>query len=249
MIGVWLASVAALASPQGVRVEVSDDVVVDWTRLVVTVDTVRRQRETEGTEAVEELARRAVDAGIRLGAERIRVNHALTVEEVLEGPLADPILGRMGGWRVTETQYFSSGKVSVHAELPLQDLLKPWTVAQSIEAPVGPAESEWTGLMVDARGFDVAPAWAPRLLDVVGTVLYGGALWEDAAVNRSPIVYVDDPAHPAATAAGDRPLFLRARSAEGCDLTLAPEDVARFSSEAKDTRLPGNGGLVIVIDP
>jgi hypothetical protein len=240
---------AAAAPPQGIRVEVSEGVFVDWTRLVVSVDTVARRQGTEGTRAVEELARRAVDAGIQLGARRIQVDHADTVSELLDGPLADSMHARMGGWTVTETVYFESGRVGIHAELSLQDLLKPWTVARGLTSSDRSVATEWTGILIDARGLDVAPAWAPRLLDSAGNVVSDGVLWDDAAVNRSPAVYVDDPAHSATTRVGAVPLLLRARDAVGCDLVLAPEDVARFRSELHDTRLPGDGRVVVVIDP
>jgi hypothetical protein len=224
-------------------------VVVDWTRLVVTMDTMGRRQGTEGVKAVEELARRSVDAGVRQGAARIQVDRNETVDDLLIGALAAPIKARMGGWLVTEAVYYASGRVGLHAELPLQDLLKPKTVATAVKMPDGLRESPWTGLLIDARGTGVVPAWSPRLLDVAGSVLHDGLLWEEAAVNRVPIAYVDDPAHPAATAVGDNPLLLRAREARLCDLVLAPEDVARFRSDVRGTRLAGEGRLVIVIDP
>jgi hypothetical protein len=202
--------------------------------------------------AVEELARRDADAGIRQGVARILVTTARAVSELQEVPeFGAALQARTSRWRASETRYFASGKVEVDAGLSLIDLLKPYTLATAVTEPVSDGrQPRFTGLVIDARGTDAICVWAPRLISAQGEVLYEGVLWEDAAVDQAPVIYVSDPAHPAATRAGDEPIFLRAVTAEGADLVLSPEDTQRFrTSSLVGASVLGQGSVVVVVDP
>ena len=238
--------------PPDVRHEVARDVWVNWTRLALEVRANAVGGATESTRAVEELARREADAGIRQGVGRIAVSAARDVSELQEVPeFGSAIEARMSRWRAEETRYFASGRVEIDAALPLLELLKPYTLATAVgrteaEAP----QPRYTGVVVDARGTDATCAWAPRLLSARGDVLFDGALFEEVAIERSPVVYVSDPAHPVAVRAGSDPIFLHATGAEGADLVLSPEDSQRFrSSSLRGAHILGEGTVVVVVDP
>lgn len=246
----WLASLAWAGEtlPQPVVTEAGAALELDWTRMVLRATASAGTHGTESTRAVEELARRSLQVGMEQGVARIPVTSSVGFEALLGGPLGDALRSRMHRWEVTEAVYHASGRVELTAELSLQDLLKPWTLGR-VGEPAETRATPITGLVVDARGSGAVPAWSPALLDADGAVLYDGWLWEEEAVTRAPVVYVADPAHPAAARAGERPLFLRAREARGPDLLLDAEEAARFRAEAQGARVLGEGTVVVVIDP
>lgn len=244
-----LASLAlAQELPRPIVTEAGAALELDWTAMVLRATASAGTHGTEGTRAVEELARRSLRVGMEQGVSRIPVTAEVGFDALLEGPLAGALRSRMHRWEVTEAVYHASGRVQLTAELSLQDLLKPWTLSR-VADPEGARAGEVTGLVIDARGSGARPAWAPSLIGHDGQVLYDGWLWEEEAVSRAPVVYVGDPAHPAAARAGQRPLFLRARDARGPDLVLDADETARFRAEAAGARVLGEGTVVVVIDP
>lgn len=247
----WLLTFAALGSePVDVRVEVASDVFVNWTELTVEMASSARGGGTESTRAVEELARRGADAGIRQGVGRVPVTSERTVGDLQQVPEFQGALdARIGRWRADQTVYQRSGQVVVHAELSLVDLLKPYSLATAHEPAQSPREPDYTGVVIDARGTGLTPCWSPRVLSHREDVLYDGRLLESVAVDEAPVVYVSDPAHLGAARAGDKPIFLTAGEARGADLVLTPEDSQRFRTSLSGARLLGEGTVVVVVDP
>jgi hypothetical protein len=183
--------------------------------------------------------------------DRIAVTGDRTVADLQRVPeFGLAIEARVSRWRATETRYHTSGLVALSAELALADLLKPYTLATARAVVVTDSpQPDFTGVVVDARGSKASAAWAPRVLDHHGEVLYDGTLWEEAAITATPVVFVSDPAHPAATRAGEAPLFLKCGEASGSDLLLTAEDSQRFRTSLNGALLLGEGKLVIVVDP
>lgn len=236
---------------RGVVVEVGSGLEVDWTEQVLRARASTRAHGTEDTKALEELARRELQVGMEQGAGRILLAQGETLGAALEGgSLGRALKSRVARWEVVEATYYASGRVGLVAELALQDLLKPWTLAHA--QPVEPAERapNYTGLVVDARGSGATPAWSPRVLADDGEeLLYDGTLWEEVAVTHTPVLYVGDPAHPAATRAGERPMFVRAEQARGPDLILTREDTVRFRTSMARAEVLGRGTVVVVLAP
>jgi hypothetical protein len=243
-------AVTELQDPPTVRREIARGVWVDWTDLAIEVTTRARGHGPQDAEAAEQQARREVDAAIRQAAARVPLTGELTVGAIGDDRVRPAVQSRLSRWEVTEGRYGSAGEVVLTAALSLQELLKPYTLA---EARPGPAQAEhppeWTGLVIDARGASVVPCWAPRLVTDDGQSLLVVRMWEDEAVNVAPLVYVSDPAHPAAARAGDHPLFVRAADASGGDVVLSGADLARFNEELSGARILGEGRVVVVVDP
>lgn len=248
-----MAALSQDGEPADVRETLAgSDVVVNWTTLSLEVSATGVGGATESIKAVEELAQRDADAGIRQGVARVRVGVDRMVAQLQEVPEFGPALeARISRWEAVETRYHSSGKVEVDAELSLIDLLKPYTLARAKQPGAGDGpQARYTGLVVDARGTDALPAWSPRLLASNGEVLWDGTVWEDVAIASAPAVFVSDPAHPASARAGEDPLFLRVDGANGPELTLTPEDSQRFRTSLGGTaRILGEGTVVVVVDP
>jgi len=230
--------------------EVASGVEVNWTDLTMTASGVGRTGGTEGRRAIEQLARREVEASMRQGSGRIPVTSDRSLGDLSdETEFADALNARVSRWVVTEARYYASGKVELDAQLSLQDLLKPYTLRSAVPAPEPVGQSVYTGLLIDARGRRTQPAWAPQILDRAGDVLYAGGLWDEYAVSASPAVYVSDPAHPAARRAGEQPFVVSAESTRGPDLILGDADAKRFRSTMTDAGVLGEGTGVVVVDP
>jgi hypothetical protein len=227
---------------------VGHGVTVDWTTLTLEVRAESRSAGAQSPEAVEQLARREVEAAVQQAVGSIRVTREAVVADLLADPdLGPAVRGRISRWEVDEAVYGTSGRVELHAVLSLQDLLKPWTlqIARAGAAPP-PIAGAATGLVVDARGTGLDPVYALRLVAPDGQVLYAGELFEEQAVTVAPFRFVTDPAHPAAANAGDRPVVVRAVSATGADVGLDAVGAAQVL-EAGEALL-GRGDVIVVVD-
>ena len=233
------------------RRDLASGVVVNWTGLTLEAEGSARGHGTEDTEAIEQLARREVDLAIRQGAERLKLSEDVLLASLMEdSPLGNALVSRLPRWEVAEGRYYTSGKVELRATLSLQDLLKPWTLSQARHLPPddGARSGGPTGLVVDARGVEVEPRWSPRILAEDGAEVLVIRMWEDDAVNEPPLVWVSDPADPAAARAGAGPLFVRAVGADGTAVVLGAEDAAALRDFATARPL-GEGRVVLVVDP
>jgi len=236
--------------PLDIRQELSREVAINWTRLTVEVTAgARGWGVTATTKALEHNARQKIGPDIVWGARRVQVTADLTVDDLRRDPqLSTAVEARMERWVVSEARYYTSGRVELTAELSLQELLKPWALSVAQLAPDEEGRHGFTGLIVDARGTGATPAYAPRILHD-DEVLYTGAMWDDVALFQTPVVYVPDPAHPAAARAGEKPLVLRAVDAVDTDLVIGDEDFIRFRTGFHESRVLGEGTVVVVVDP
>ena len=243
---IWIA-LASAASFEPVITELSTNAHIDWSSMSLVVEASSVRRGSEGTKAVEELARRLVDQRILPAAEQIPVAPADKLVDLRSSPELWPALEpRIGRWVETENRYYSSGKVTVVGSLRLSELLKPMVMATATSRS-GP-RSEYTGIVLDARGVEgIAPCFAPEIRGPSATLI-DGRMWLDAAIERSPAALVSDAAHPAADRAGSNPLAAAIVAGKGCVLTVEAATEAKLSP-LLETQLGGEGRLVIVVDP
>lgn len=163
--------------------------------------------------------------------------------------LGDALQSRSSRWYVLEAHYFTSNRVELIGALDLPELLRPWTLKRAVDAPNVPLETKYSGVLIDARGLGARAAFAPRLVDEAGAILWDGQLWADVATRTTPALFVSTPAHPASLRAGEAPLPIIASAAEGASLTLNAQEAARLAEASAGTRLLGDGRVVIVLDP
>jgi hypothetical protein len=229
---------------------------IDWTRqrLVVEASSDRGSGAIRDLKAVEQAARAELAPRLEAAARAVRFSGEADAGELLDGGgVVSEMLGdNLLRWRVTEARYFTSGRVELRAELELQPWLSPAVlgVADGHEDPT--LESRHSGVLIDARGLDLTPSFAPRVLSPTGAPLYSAAqLSQEAAARLTPVVWVTDPADAAAgERAGDAPLFLRAASvSEGCDVVLDARDAALVEVLAGESDLLARARVVVVIDP
>lgn len=228
--------------------DVGRGLVVNWSTLVVEVQAGSYRAGTQATKAVEQSARLAIDDRLEDGLGVIRVAPGLEVAELLQSDdLGPPLASRRSRWRVAEAIYSVSGKVDLHAELSLQEFLKPWTLSIATPRPATPALGPQTGLIVDARGTGVEPAFVPRLVGPDASPLWSGELWDEEAVSAAPCVWVAAVTEAAATRAGANPLRVVARSASKSTLALDAADAAAVRA-LRETEALAGGHVVILVD-
>ncbi len=253
MITLLLTSLALAddPGPQDIRVPIESGAVIDWTDMVVEVSSSAQPSGVDSSrKVVETTARRPMGDKIARSADRVRVNHELVVSELRVDPsLGQAVTARATRWSVTEARYFASGRIELVAQLPLSELLRPWTLSVATEPPEVARQPRYTGVVLDARGTGAEPAFSPRILNSSEAELYSGHVWRGDATSAVPVIYVPDPAHPASARAGDSPLFVKAERASGCDLVLDRESSIAFKTGLQGSHALGKGTIVVVIDP
>lgn len=228
-----------VVQPMGERVQ------VNWTELRIDVSGSAASGQ-QGARPVEELARRRVDAAMRQAVGRVPVAPQLPLSEAMASTVHGAALrARSTRWTVHEAVYGTSGRVWLRAHLSLHDLMKPWLLERATPDPLLEVGEGVTGVLVDARGLALQPAYAPSLVGPEGGVLYEGRLAETAAVDHPPARYVHDPAHPVAASVGPRPLIVVPQRAAGSRLHLGSADAEQLEGARQVMQLQG---IVVVVD-
>ncbi|MBX2801201.1 MAG: hypothetical protein KTR31_26215 [Myxococcales bacterium] len=248
MFTLWMMS--ALAGPPDLVESLGAGVQVNWTVMELQIEASTRSLATGSVEAVEQLARREVEAAVQQTVGDIPVTGSLDLGEVLEdAAIGVAVQARTSRWRVRETTYGQSGRVRLVAALSLQDLLKPWVLTRTVAAPPSGSDDlqrrAYTGLLLDARGSSARPAYAPRIIDPAAGVLFQAELEEAIAVREPPFRFVTDPGHPASMVAGARPLVIRVDHARGPDLYLSEADAKSVQAHSELLR---QGRVVVILD-
>lgn len=233
---------------------------VDWTRGVLTVEASATPNPLNGGsfKTTEQDARLKLVATLKGLAREIPVDARRNCGDLLaeDTPsaraLEEGLQEGRGHWRVVETQYRSSGKVEVIAELSLVEWIRPALVGVGFgdtEPAANPGAS--TGLLVDARGLPVQPVFAPRLLAPNGDILYDAeSLSASRSVGRSPVIWIQDPvASGLSERVGRQPLIVVVDRVErGGDLVLSGRDAARVRAIAAGADLLSAAPVAILVD-
>lgn len=223
--------------------------VINWTTMKILVTEEARGFGTgASTRAVEQLARQKVGPLILAGARRVQVDNDSFLAGLLDDPnISDPIRSRISRWYISESRYYASGKVELVGELSLLDALKPLVLRQAVVRPEGLEQPRYTGMVVDARGTGLTPSYLPTIRDHQGGVLYRANLWEDSVLDRTPVVFVQDPADEAGSRAGESPFFVRANASNGTEIILDKTQSLRFKTAIQASYVLGEGRVVIAV--
>lgn len=252
-LAVLLLGPAALAEPV---IEQLSSGQIDWTeqRLVVRAASEKGSGARSDMKAVEQAARSTLAPRIEAAAREVCLSGEDDAGDLMDGgdAVSQVLSENLLRWRVSETRYYTSGRVELTAELELQPWLSPAVVGVATGREDPTLESQHTGVVIDARGTGLKPSFAPRVLDVAGEPIYSASsLSPEIAGQIAPAVWVTDPVDDAAAArAGDAPLFIRADGVNGeRDILLAPRDGALLRVLATETDLLARGLVVVVLDP
>ncbi len=232
------------------------------------------QRRAQAMTAAETLARRnllALIKGVHLDSQT-SVENAMLVSDIV----AQRVTGFVQGAQVIDSKMFPDGSaevtVAIRAVGPLADIALPSqrqprpappvvpppppSPAPQAAPPVAPAPPKpevFTGLVVDARGLNVRPAIAPKLLSQAGQEIYGSAVVDrDWAVQQGMAGYSKDLfAAQSSNRVGDKPLVVKAVQATGAnksDVMISNSDAAKLLAAAENLSFLEKAKVMIVVD-
>lgn len=230
---------------------------VNWTTLDLCTDAseANSSGSMAGYEALEGRARAEIGPAMLTLAREVQLDATHTTGDLLSSTeaIADKVDANVSLWEVTEARYYTSGRVDVEVCLPIQAWLRPELSLIATGADrSSPPDVPITGLIVDARGLKLDPAINPEILDPAGAVLYSAASMTSFAASQRPIViYVRDPADPAAVRrAGEQPVIVPAVGVrDRVNLTLDAAGAAALEKARDSAGFLAQGTVVIVMDP
>jgi hypothetical protein len=212
--------------------------------------------------------------GLVRGARQIKIEHQpdggveVTVAVSLTGELVDVVLPKQFGRSVSGSEPTSPARPvprplppSPPASSPERAPSPPTPPAPPLPPPATPsppvpssqAAQSYTGLIVDARGLNLKPALAPRLLDEQGKELYAGdILTRDQAVEAGVAGYAKDMvAGSRQSRVTDNPLIVkgvRVSGNKGTDVVLTADAVKAIQQSEPTSRYLQQARVVMVYD-
>lgn len=209
-------------------------------------------------------------AAARLGAERsakmdafrnlleavkgVRVAAGATAGAMMktDKQLRTQIEGAVRNFEVLDTKYYSDGGVDVVVRVPLDDVVGDALLADagSKAAKADEASGDVTGIIINAKGIDIAPALAPKVVDPSGKPVYSAAFATDDAVAEHGVVeYAKSiaAARKSKRVSGN-PILIKAmeRAADSeTDVVVSKKDAAKLSQHAA---LLAAARVIVVVD-
>jgi len=158
--------------------------------------------------------------------------------------------GLVKNFDVVDTKYFSDGGVDVIVRMQLDGSLAEALIPDAgTKPPKQGAANDTTSLIIDARGLQLEPALAPRIVDEAGKELFSAATVQKDKMRESGVCgYATNlDAAKADKRAGAKPLIIKATKRAGSsksDIVLGATDAAQLQNAG----YLGEGRLVIVVD-
>jgi len=187
------------------------------------------------------------------------------------------VQGMVRGAKIVKQEYLSDGTVEITMQMPLNggfaQLVLPKeikqiepikAVAHEPETPAAPASAPagdvprsdaivYTGLVVDARGIDVRPAMAPKVIDEKGQEVYGSAfVSREFAVQQGMSGYARDlTAAQSNTRVTNNPLTVKGLRTEGSgrsNIVVSNADATNLRSASEHLSFLKKCRVMIVVD-
>lgn len=159
------------------------------------------------------------------------------------GELADALLGPAP----------ESRRVAVPSPGPAPAPGAPAPAPGAAVPDAGKPQVIYTGLVIDARGLNVRPAMAPRILSEAGQEIFGRAVVDKTwAVQQGMAGYLKDlAAAQASERVGERPLTVKGLRADGAnrsDVVISNTDAGVLLGAAQHLSFLEKARVVIVVD-
>ncbi len=195
----------------------------------------------------------------------VRVDSTTLVENfmVTSDVIKTEVSGIIQGAMVMDKKYMSDGSVEITVGMKLTgalaDALLPKASATPPVLMTPPAGAPavagrlYTGLIIDARGLNVKPAMAPKVLSEDGKEVYGSA-WinRDYAVREGMVGYMKDStaaqANPRVT---DKPMMVKALRISGdarVDTVISNSDALMLQSVSENLTMLQKCRVLILVD-
>ncbi len=244
----------ALVEPVGTTPELQGDQqftnTINWTKRVITVlgIGIAPDRGTLATRRT--LAKSyALEDGLRQMAEvvdKVRVNADAYVRDltVSDDDIRGKVNQRIRASKIVDTHVLPDGSVELKVQMPLytkEGLAgavvrdEPSPIQFPADATLSLPATQWTGIILDARGTGAQPALVPLLRSTEGSGL----------IDRPSVAYVHT-REGASDLAGDKPLTFKVKRTAGltkADLLLDSADFGKL----RDALAKGGLSVVIII--
>jgi hypothetical protein len=240
---------------------------VDWTTGVLTVVGIGAPPAQPANNAAQ--ARAMAERAAQVIAYRnlieavkgVRVDSTATVENFISMSdlIRDEVNGIIQGATIMDKKYLSDGSVEVTVGMRLTGALAEALLPKTLPTPAtgltGTASPGklYTGLIVDARGLDVKPAIAPKILNEDGKEVYGSAwISRDYAVREGMVSYFKDPVQAQTNPrVADKPLIVKAIKLVGdtrVDTVISNADAAILHSASENLSMLQKCRVIILVD-
>ena len=192
--------------------------------------------------------------GINLSSETT-VHNFMTESDIIR----TNVEGVLSKFVVVAERYLEDGTVEVDVEVPLSGaftnaLMPREMFSERREFASGrPSNIQYTGLIVDARGLELRPAMAPRILDGAGNEIYGTGY-----VSREYAIEVGIAGYSKSLGAAredvrvaDNPLVVKGVAASGsnkADVIVSDGDAAAIHAAARNLNFLDQCKVMIVVD-
>jgi len=173
------------------------------------------------------------------------------------------VSGIIQGAMIMDKKYMSDGSVEITVGMKLTGALADTLLPKSAATPpvlmtppagTPPAAGQlYTGLIIDARGLNVKPAMAPKVLNEDGKEVYGSA-WinRDYAVREGMVGYMKDrdaaQSNPRVT---DKPMMVKALKVSGdarVDTVISNSDALMLQSASQNLNMLQKCRVIILVD-
>jgi hypothetical protein len=193
----------------------------------------------------------------------VRVDSTATVENFISTNerIRAGVSGIIQGATIMDKKYMSDGSVEVTVGMRLTGALAEALLPKTLPtpatgltgtAPASPGQL-YTGLIVDARGLDVKPAIAPKILNEEGKEVYGSSwISRDYAVREGMVSYLKDTVQAQTNPrVADKPLMVKAIKVAGdtrVDTVITNADAAMLHSASENLSILQKCRVIILVD-
>ena len=278
-IGICLALIGWMAGPaQGLSedrlVETTGQTRIDWRQgIVAAVGTSIPSKKDFGKTADRRLvlsaARAAANRNLAEAVKSVRLSGEQTIGQVTAGlpAVMDKIVAMIAGTETAKQEYLSDGTATVTVQMSLFKGLSQLVLPQDIQQvepirPVADPASDgkgaaatgtdvYSGLLVDARGLDLAPAMVIHIQDESGQAVYGPAfVSRENAVQKGMCGYRRDMAAARNEARlGARPLIVKGlKILGGADVVIGNADAAKLRGAGEHLSFLRQCRVVMVLE-
>ncbi|MGC1455134.1 MAG: hypothetical protein WA946_08115 [Nitrospirota bacterium] len=263
------ASAQIMGTIKDVEQPVSFSGKVDWTTGVLTAVGIgappaQPANAAQARAMVERAAQAVAYRNLLEALKGVRVDSTATVENCISSSelIRAEVNGIIQGATIMDKKYLSDGSVEVTLGMRLTGALTeallpktlptPATGLTGTASPASPGKL-YTGLIVDARGLDVKPAIAPKILNEDGKEIYcSSCISRDYAVREGMVSYFKDPVQAQTNPrVADKPLMVKAIKLAGdnrVDTVISNTDAAILHSASENLSMLQKCRVIILVD-
>ncbi|KAA3608781.1 MAG: hypothetical protein D8M58_18765 [Calditrichaeota bacterium] len=189
------------------------------------------------------------------------VRNAMIENDVIETRVS----GVVRNFKSVDTRYLSDGSVEVDVEIPLSGILldailpqqvggqTPGNLSYNMNPQPSFTNSVFTGLIIDARGLQLHPAMAPKILDENGNEVYGtGYVSREYAVQIGVVGYEKDINRAKSNErVKDNAAVVKALKVvgtNGTDVVISNADAANIQAAAKNLNFMEQCKVMFILD-